>query len=109
MRKQKHPIWPIAMLLTLFIGELHGFFGSIQWYIKDTSEGLAWIIFLSAWYFRERKRSNFWANFILAFLIFRVIDLTLYWANHRHAGVLYLLSYISIIVYGSVMYGKYRK
>ena len=81
----------------------------IQWYIKDTADGLTWIIFLSAWYCRERKRSHFWSNFILAFLIFRVIDLTLYWANHRHAGPLYLVSYLSIIVYGSIMYGKYRK
>ena len=126
MHRKQNMIWPIIMLLTLFMGELHGFFGSIylderalfwftdikqdiQWYIKDTAEGLTWIIFLSAWYCRERKRSHFWSNFILAFLIFRVIDLTLYWANHRHAGPLYLVSYLSIIVYGSIMYGKYRK
>lgn len=119
-------ILPVFMLVTLFMGELHNFFGSIylnekawflltdmkqdiQWYIKDTAEGLTWIIFLSVWWCRERKRSHFWANFILAFLIFRVIDLTLYWVNHRHVGAIYLITYLSIVIYGGLMYGKYRK
>ena len=119
-------ILPVFMLVTLFLGELHNLFGSIylnekawflltdmkqdiQWYIKDTAEGLTWIIFLSVWWMRERKRSHFWANFILAFLIFRVIDLTLYWVNHRHLGAIYLITYLSIVIYGGLMYGKYRK
>jgi len=126
-RVRKQPIiLPVAMLLTLLLGELHGFFGSIylnekawfwfidlkqdvQWYIKDTAEGTTWLIFLFGWWCRERNRSYFWSNFILAFFIFRLIDLTLYWANHRHAGALYLICYVSITIYGGIMYGKYRK
>lgn len=124
--QRQNIVIPSIMLLTLFMGEVHNFFGSIylnekawflltdikqdvQWYVKDTAEALTWIIFLSAWYCRERKRSHFWSNFILAFLIFRVIDLTLYWVNHRHLGAIYLITYLSIVIYGGLMYGKYRK
>lgn len=124
--KGNNIILPSIMLLTLFMGELHNFFGSIylnekawflfsdikqdvQWYVKDTAEALTWIIFLSVWYCRERKRSHFWSNFILAFLIFRIIDLTLYWVNHRHLSAIYLITYLSIVIYGGLMYGKYRK
>ena len=124
--KGNNIILPSVMLLTLFLGEVHNFFGSIylnekawflfsdikqdvQWYVKDTAEALTWIIFLSAWYYRERKRSHFWSNFILAFLIFRIIDLTLYWVNHRHLSAIYLITYLSIVIYGGLMYGKYRK
>lgn len=72
---------------------------AVTWYAKDTSEALIWIIFLWVWYTRERKRNKFWKCLILLFLIFRTIDLLCYWLNHRHAGIIYGLCYLSIIIY----------
>lgn len=72
---------------------------AVTWYAKDTSEALIWIIFLWVWYTRERKRNKFWKWLILLFLIFRTIDLLCYWLNHRHAGIIYGLCYLSIIIY----------
>lgn len=112
--------YPILLLLTLFLGEIHNVWGTsfvnekqwfllsdlkqdLEWYIKDTAEGLTWLVFLFVWYKREEKRNKFWANIILLFIIFRSVDIVCYWLNHRHAGGVYLLTYLSIGIYGSVI------
>ena len=111
-------LYPILLLLTLLLGELHSIFGTdyvnnkdwfllidlqqdVEWYIKDTAEGLTWIIFLYIWYRREKGNNRFWAEWILMFLIFRCVDIIIYWLNHCHAGKIYLFCYLSIIVYGT--------
>lgn len=85
---------------------------AVTWYVKDTSEALIWILFLWVWYKREKKRDKFWKWLILLFLIFRIVDLGCYWLNHRHAGVIYGLCYLSIIIYAGYSsikeYNKYR-
>lgn len=85
---------------------------AVTWYVKDTSEALIWILFLWVWYKREKKRDKFWKWIILLFLIFRIVDLGCYWLNHRHAGVIYGLCYLSIIIYAGYSsikeYNKYR-
>jgi hypothetical protein len=117
-------IYPTLLLLTLFLGEIHNLWGTsyvnerdwfilihlsqdIEWYIKDTAEGIIWIIFLFVWWKREKKRNKIWAEIILVFLIFRVVDLGCYWLNHRQAGGFYSLTYLSILMYyGTVFFGK---
>lgn len=118
--------YPMLLLLTLFMGEFHNVVGSeylnekswfllidlkqdVQWYVKDTMEGLTWLIFLWVWYKRELKKDKFFANFILMFFIFRTVDLACYWVNHRHAGLVYLLTYLSIGIYGIGSIIKYRR
>lgn len=127
----------LLLILTLLLGEVYMFFRtpyqnkkswfllhpidpftlkeisqSVTWYIKDSAEGLTWIIFLWVWYTRERKMSKFWSWLILLFLIFRIVDLLCYWLNHRHASIIYGLCYLSIIIYASYSnikeYKKYR-
>lgn len=110
---------PLLLLLSIPIGELYTLFRTtylnekawfllidlkqaLTWYIKDTSEGIIWIIFLLVWYLREDKRNKFWKGLILMFLIFRTIDLCCYWLNHRHAGKIYGLCYLSILIYAGV-------
>jgi len=117
-------IYPILILLTLLLGEFYRIFATdyvnekqwfliidlkqdLEWYIKDSMEGLTWIIFLSIWYLREKKRDRFWASFIKMFLLFRIIDISVYWLNHRHAGGIYLMCYLSIIIYGGTLFRKY--
>lgn len=75
---------------------------SVTWYVKDTAEGLIWIIFLLVWYMREKKRSRFWKWLILLFLLFRIVDLLVYWLNHRHAGIIYGVCYLTIIIYAGI-------
>lgn len=119
-------LYPILLLLSLFLGEIHSIFGTeyvnekdwfllidlkqdVEWYIKDTAEGLIWIIFLWVWYKREKGRNRFWANWVLMFLIFRCVDIVIYWLNHRHAGKIYAICYLSIIIYGTNSSIKYYK
>jgi len=75
---------------------------SVTWYVKDSAEGLIWIIFLWVWYIREKKRDKFWKWLILLFLIFRIVDLGCYWLNHRHAGDIYRLCYLTIVIYAGI-------
>lgn len=83
---------------------------SVTWYVKDSAEGLIWIIFLWVWYIREKKRDKFWKWLILLFLIFRIVDLGCYWLNHRHAGDIYRLCYLTIVIYAGINTIKeYRK
>ena len=83
---------------------------SVTWYVKDTAEGLIWIIFLWVWYIRERERDKFWKWLILLFLMFRIVDLACYWLNHRHAGDIYRLCYLTIVIYAGINTIKeYRK
>lgn len=112
----KRLVLPLLLLLTIPLGELYLLFHTpevrlrnwfllsyqeqdIEWYIKDTSEALIWIIFLAVLYIREQKRNKFWAKLLGLFLIFRTVDLCAYWVNHRHAGLVYLFCYLSIFVY----------
>lgn len=125
----KKYILPLLLMLSIPIGELYILFKTpyknekslflltdikqaVTWYVKDTSEALIWIIFLSVWYIREKKRDKFWKWLILLFLIFRIVDLVCYWLNHRHAGFIYGLCYLSIIIYAGYssirIYKKYR-
>ena len=122
----KKIILPILMLLTLPLGELYRLFHvpevrlrswflfsdlqqDIEWYVKDSSEGLTWLIFIYVWYIREQKRSKFWGNLILGFLIFRALDLCAYWVNHRHAGLVYLFCYLSISIYAGISFFRNGK
>jgi hypothetical protein len=110
---------PLLLYLSLLLGELYRLFKTpyinekawfllidlkqaVTWYVKDTSEGFNWIIFLFVWYVREKKRDIFWAKLIASFLIFRCIDLGIYWLNHRHAGKIYGLCYLSIAIYAGI-------
>ncbi len=112
----KKILLPLLLIFSIPLGESHILFKTpyknekswflltdikqaVTWYAKDTSEALIWIIFLWVWYTRERKRNKFWKWLILLFLIFRTIDLLCYWLNHRHAGIIYGLCYLSIIIY----------
>jgi hypothetical protein len=112
----KKILLPLLLIFSIPLGESHILFKTpyknekswflltdikqaVTWYAKDTSEALIWIIFLWVWYTRERKRNKFWKCLILLFLIFRTIDLLCYWLNHRHAGIIYGLCYLSIIIY----------
>ncbi len=125
----KKIILPLLLIFSLPLGESYILFKTIYkneknlflltdikqavtWYVKDTSEALIWILFLWVWYKREKKRDKFWKWLILLFLIFRIVDLGCYWLNHRHAGVIYGLCYLSIIIYAGYSsikeYNKYR-
>ena len=112
----KKIVLPLVLILTIPLGELYRLFcvpevrlrnwfllsdiqQDIEWYVKDTSEALIWIIFLTVLYIREQKRNKFWAKLFGLFLIFRTVDLGAYWVNHRHAGVVYLFCYLSILGY----------
>ena len=124
---RKKYIFPLLLMLSIPIGEMYILFKTpyknekswflltdikqaVTWYAKDTSEALIWIIFLWVWYIREKKRDKFWKWLILLFLIFRIIDLGCYWLNHRHAGLIYGLCYLSIIIYaGYSSIKEYRK
>lgn len=118
----KKIIPPVLLLLTLVLGELYLFWHTPEvnekawflysdikqdreWYIKDSAEAVTWLIFLGVWYIRE-KRNKFWRRLVGLFLIFRFVDLCAYWVNHRHAGMVYLFCYLSIIIY--VGYTLYR-
>ncbi len=83
----------------------------IEWYIKDSSEGLIWVIFLSVWVKRETGRSKFWKWLVALFLVYRVTDLCAYWINHRHAGLVYFFCYLSIILYaaGYLVNDKFKR
>lgn len=122
----KKLLLPLLLLLTLFLGEIHTLSATkevnnrdwfllidleqdIEWYIKDTAEGVIWLVFLFVWYTREKAKNRFWANWILMFLIFRFIDIIIYWLNHRHAGKVYLFCYLSIIIYGTISSIKFYK
>lgn len=119
MNKKAPP--PILLLLTIPLGELYqlwhvpevrlrGWFllsdlqQDIEWYVKDSSEGVIWLIFIYVWYLRERKRSTFWSKLLGLFFIFRAVDLCAYWVNHRHAGLVYLFCYLSIIIYVGIIF-----
>lgn len=125
----KKILLPILLIFSLPLGESYILFKTIYkneknlflltdikqavtWYVKDTSEALIWILFLWVWYKREKKRDKFWKWLILLFLIFRIVDLVCYWLNHRHAGLIYGLCYLSIIIYAGYSsikeYNKYR-
>lgn len=117
---------PLLLLLTIPLGEAYNIFHTpylnekawfilidlkqdVEWYIKDSSEGLIWVIFLFVWWMRERK-NKFWSWLIFMFLLFRIIDLACYWVNHRHAGLIYGLCYLLIIIYaGSYSVKEYNK
>ena len=118
--------YSVLLLLTLLLGEAHNIWSTtyynpkawfllidlkqdLEWYLKDTAEGLTWLIFLFVWWVREKKRNKFWADLILSFIIFRVVDLGCYWVNHRHAGRVYLLTYLSILIYYGISLIKYRQ
>ena len=125
MKMNKRILYPLLLLLTLLLGEVYLLFPNtyvnwfyiskiiqqISWYIRDTGEGLTWITFLFVWYIRERQRNDkFWSWLIFLFLLFRTTDLGIYWINHRHAGYIYGICYLIIIVYGSIGTGKeYKK
>ena len=114
----KKIIPPLLLLLTIPLGELYRIWQSpktnnrqwflfsdlaqdLEWYIKDTSEGLIWVIFLSVWVKRETGRSKFWTWLVALFLVYRITDLCAYWINHRHAGLVYFFCYLSIIFYAA--------
>lgn len=128
----KKIILPLLLILSIPLGESYNLFHvpylnlksfflldrslkqDLEWYVKDTSEGLTWIIFLFVWYRRERIRKNkFWSWLILLFLLFRIVDLLVYWLNHRHAGIIYGACYLTIIIYAGINtlkeYKKNRK
>ncbi len=128
----KKTILPLLLILSIPLGESYNFFHvpyvnlksfflldrslkqDLEWYVKDTSEGLIWIIFLFVWYRREKIRKNkFWSWLILLFLLFRIVDLLVYWLNHRHAGIIYGACYLTIIIYAGINtlkeYKKNRK
>lgn len=110
-------LYPLWLLATIPLGELHNFFHvpytnlknwfllhpalsqDVEWYIKDTAEASIWIIFLTVWYIREKKRDRFWKWLILLFLLFRIVDVIAYWLNHRHAGLIYMMCYLLIFTY----------
>jgi len=115
-RSLKRAKLPLSLLFTIILGESYRFVRTpelnekkwflfidlaqdLEWYVKDTSEGLIWIIFLIVWIIREKGRSKFWSWLIGLFLVFRVVDLCAYWVNHRHAGLVYFFCYFSIIIY----------
>jgi hypothetical protein len=120
---------PLILLSTLFLGEIYNLWATptlnlkswfllsdlkqdLEWYIKDTAEGVTWLIFLGVWYVREKQRNKFWAEIILLFIIFRLVDIGCYWMNHRHAGSVYLFTYLSIFSYGfclTIRYNNRRK
>jgi len=119
-------ILPLALILTIPLGESYRIWHSpltqnrkwfilidleqdLEWYIKDSSEGVIWLIFLLVWFFRERQRSKFWAWFVGLFFVFRVVDLCAYWVNHRHAGLVYFFCYLSIIVYATGYFVKTKR
>lgn len=122
----KKTILPILLLLTIPLGELYNIGSSPEvvnkawficskevqdrdWYIKDSAEGLTWLILLCVWWYRERKRNRFWADIVKLFIIFRLVDIGCYWVNHRHAGKVYLLTYLSIFIYGCGIAIRYYK
>jgi hypothetical protein len=78
----------------------------IEWYVKDTSEAVIWIIFLAVWYVREKERSVLFSGCIFSFLIFRVFDLIMYWVNHRDAASGYVICYVVFIF--SLIYVFFR-
>jgi hypothetical protein len=69
----------------------------IEWYVKDSSEAIIWIVFLTVWYFRERKKSVIFSRYLGAFLLFRVSDLVMYWVNDRSATDGYIICYLLFI------------
>jgi len=114
----KKVILPLLLLLTIPIGESYRLWHTpelrerkwflfsnlaqdIEWYIKDTSEGLIWVIFLAVWVKRETGRSKFWRWLVALFLVYRITDLCAYWINHRHAGLVYFFCYLSIVIYAA--------
>ena len=122
----KKTILPILLLLTIPLGELYQIWHSpeivnkawficskevqdIEWYIKDSTEGLTWLILLFVWWRREKKRNGFWADIVRLFIIFRLVDIGCYWLNHRHAGKVYLFTYLSIFIYGCIIGVKFYK
>lgn len=112
----KRYLYPIILLLTIPLGESYRIWHTkeinlkrwflltdqsqdLEWYIKDSSEGLIWILFLIVWLNREKNRSKVWYWLIGLFLCFRIVDLCAYWVNHRHAGLIYFFCYLTIIIY----------
>lgn len=78
----------------------------IEWYVKDTSEAVIWIVFLFIWYLRETKRSVIFSRYIMAFLVFRCADLFMYWYNHRQAASGYIICYLILIF--SLIYTSFK-
>ncbi len=114
------------LILCLPLGELYGVFHTpelrernwflasavrqdIEWYIKDSSEGLIWIIFLLVWYLREKARSVLFSRYIAAFLLFRILDLGMYWYNHRSARGGYIVVYVLLLFSLVFIYLKNEK
>lgn len=113
----------LALLITLPIGEMHRFFAptlkqwylfsktvnSIQWYAKDSEEAIAWIIFLSVWYIREKDRNKLFSSIIFAFVVYRSLDFVAYWVNARYGGLAYsMLVYGTSLLAGLVKYKQWK-
>lgn len=107
---------PLLLVFTLLLGESYLFCHTpeirlrdwfllsnirqdIEWYVKDSSECLTWLIFLGVWWYREKARNKFWSWLIRLFFLFRLVDFVAYWVNHRHAGLIYFFCYLTIIIY----------
>jgi len=69
----------------------------IEWYIKDSSEAIVWIVFLAVWYFREKNRAVIFSRYIAAFCVYRVTDLFFYWYNYRAASGGYVICYFILL------------
>jgi len=69
----------------------------IEWYIKDTSEAITWIVFLAVWYLRERSRHPSFSRYIAVFLGYRILDLIFYWYNYRAASGGYVICYFILL------------
>jgi hypothetical protein len=116
----------VLYLITIPIGEIHTFWEhskkqywgvlyktfdwpyGIQWYIKDNSEMLNWVIISIIGFRFARKVGNKLLTIIaLLYVIWRIADIGLYWINYKTYGYGYV--YIGLVVLGLVIYIKWKQ
>lgn len=76
---------------------------SVRWYVNDIVQGINWIVIFGVFYYREKyasdKDSIFMTQALQLLVLFKIVDFIAYLCNHRHAGWIYSLIYIIILLY----------
>jgi len=76
---------------------------SPAWYVSDIINKLTIALILFFWYLRERGKHRVFSQFLGVFTVFYFLDFGLYLLNHSHAGKWYLMVYIPVLIYGTII------
>lgn len=75
---------------------------SIRWYVNDIVQSLNWIVVFVISYYREMfpgVEKELMTKALRLLISFKTVDFAAYLANHRHAGWIYSIAYLILLIY----------